>query len=246
LRVLQDHKVRRVGGLSEKKVDLRIISATNVNPLAAVAAKSLRADLYYRLGVVQVRIPPLRERREDIPYLARYFVDKLKHKLGKEVAGISEGLTQSLKQRAWQGNVRELEHVIESAMNFVSHGDILGERHVKRASRNVEQFGSVPNLTGGQLPWTDQKEAARLAGKHEAGLARVFKDGDVARPQGPRKAMVRFKWEQESEDRDSLVEALTLNRGIVSRAAAYLGMSQQLASYRMKKYKLKREDYVHK
>lgn len=139
LRVLQDHKVRRVGGLTEKKVDLRFISASNVSPLKAVADKTLRSDLFYRLAVVQVFIPPLRERREDIPQLVNFFLDKLGRRLDKKINGVSSGVMASLLRRPWPGNVRELEHALESALNFVDDGQSLGLSHLKRALRHSER-----------------------------------------------------------------------------------------------------------
>ena len=242
LRVLQDHRVRRVGGLSEKKVDLRIISASNVNPLEAMANQTLRADLYYRLGVVQVRIPPLRKRPEDIPYLARYFVDRINLKMRKKADGISDGLLQSLKQRSWPGNVRELEHVIESAMNFVTDGEALGERHFRRGNRHIEPFGQIPPSSAQAAP-ADLSEVASLAGQSYENLSAVFKDEKALYTvsSGPEK--LRSKLDIEREERANLLKALTLNRGIIRRAAAYLGWSPQLTSYRMKKYQLKSKDF---
>ena len=242
LRVLQDHRVRRVGGLSEKKVDLRIISASNINPLQAVANQGLRADLYYRLGVVQVRIPPLRERPEDIPYLARHFIDKINLKMGKNASGISDGLLQSLKRRSWPGNVRELEHVIESAMNFVSDGETLGERHFKRGNRHTEPLGqSLPSQA--YPPITDHSDTLYLANKSFGKQNLFLEEGGSFYSSALGLSKAKPKWKEEQEERAKLVEALTLHRGIISRVAAYLGLSPQLTSYRMKKYKLKKDDF---
>jgi DNA-binding NtrC family response regulator len=116
LRVLQERCFYRVGGQEEVRVDVRVIAATHVNLQQAVADGKFRDDLFYRLNVIEVRVPPLRERREDIPLLARHFLERLAHELGKDVEDISEGGLRALMDYHWPGNVRELENAIERAM----------------------------------------------------------------------------------------------------------------------------------
>jgi DNA-binding NtrC family response regulator len=116
LRVLQDRSFYRVGGSEEVKVDVRVVAATHVNLQQAVAEGKFRDDLYYRLNVIQIRIPPLRDRREDIPLLADHFLERLSHELGKDIAGVSEGALKILMDYNWPGNVRELENAVERAM----------------------------------------------------------------------------------------------------------------------------------
>ncbi len=116
LRVLQDRSFYRVGGSEEVKVDVRVIAATHVNLQQAVAAGKFREDLFYRLNVIEIRIPPLRERREDIPLLAAHFVEKLSHELGRDVGEVTEGALKVLMAHDWPGNVRELENAVERAI----------------------------------------------------------------------------------------------------------------------------------
>jgi DNA-binding NtrC family response regulator len=116
LRVLQERRFYRVGGSAEVQVDVRVIAATNVDLEEAVKGGSFRDDLYYRLNVINIRIPPLRERREDIPLLARSFVERLSHELGRSISDITEGALGILMDQSWPGNVRQLENVIERAM----------------------------------------------------------------------------------------------------------------------------------
>ena len=92
MRILQDHSFRRVGALNEKTIDLRIISASNIPPAQAVSEGILRADFYYRLGVIQISIPPLRERPEDIPYLVDHFLKNISARFGKKVKGVCPGV----------------------------------------------------------------------------------------------------------------------------------------------------------
>ncbi len=116
LRVIQERTFYRVGGTEELTVDVRVIAATNRNLAEAVAAGTFRDDLYYRLNVINIQIPPLRERREDIPLLVRSLMDRLSHELGKETDDITKSGLKLLIDYSWPGNVRELENAIERAM----------------------------------------------------------------------------------------------------------------------------------
>ncbi|MCC7152937.1 MAG: sigma-54-dependent Fis family transcriptional regulator [Bryobacterales bacterium] len=116
LRVLQERRFYRLGGTEEVRVDSRVIAATNRDLATEVREGRFRDDLYYRLNVIEIRIPPLRERREDIPLLAEHFVERLAHELGKKVDGISEGALKILLDHDWPGNVRELENAVERAI----------------------------------------------------------------------------------------------------------------------------------
>ena len=125
LRVLQDGKVRRVGDTKVRPVDVRIVSSTNVRPEEAMAIGKLRADLYYRLNVVYIEIPPLRERRGDIPILVQHFISKCNQKLGSRVTGVAPETLNLFMRYDWPGNVREMEHVIEAAAVAIEGGLIL-------------------------------------------------------------------------------------------------------------------------
>jgi DNA-binding NtrC family response regulator len=126
LRVLQDRSFYRVGGSEIVKVDVRVIAATHVNLQQAVADGDFRDDLFYRLNVIEIRIPPLRERREDIPLLVAHFVEKLSHELGRDAGEISEGALKVLMAHDWPGNVRELENAVERAI-VTCHSHVLTE-----------------------------------------------------------------------------------------------------------------------
>ncbi|GBF33064.1 nitrogenase-specific transcriptional regulator NifA [Desulfocucumis palustris] len=124
LRVIQEREFVRVGGTRTVHVDVRIIAATNKNLQASMESGDFREDLYYRLNVINIRIPPLRERPEDIEPLARYFVGKFNHILKTAITGISQEAMEVLLKYRWPGNVRELENVIERAANFLREGNI--------------------------------------------------------------------------------------------------------------------------
>ena len=116
LRVLQDRTFYRLGGTEEVRVDARVIAATHVDLQQAIADGNFRDDLFYRLNVIEIRIPPLHDRREDVPLLAQHFVERFAHELGKDIGEISEGGLRVLMDYNWPGNVRELENAIERAM----------------------------------------------------------------------------------------------------------------------------------
>lgn len=119
LRVLQDGMVRRVGGLAETHVNVRVLSNINMPPEQAIEKGKLRLDLYYRLGVVNITIPPLRNRKEDIPILAKQFIMRCNTKLSRNVRGLAPETLELFYAYEWPGNVRELEHAIEHAVNIL-------------------------------------------------------------------------------------------------------------------------------
>lgn len=118
LRVLQEKKIRRVGGTEEKEVDVRIIASTNVDLSEKIKEGKFREDLYYRLNVIRINLPPLRDRREDIPLLVEHFIKIYNQKTGKNIKGIKEDALKILEAYHWPGNVRELENCIERAVVF--------------------------------------------------------------------------------------------------------------------------------
>jgi nitrogen regulation protein NR(I) len=118
LRVLQDGTFQRLGGTEEIKTDVRLIAATNKNLEEMVKSNTFREDLYYRINVVTINVPPLRERKEDIKELVHYFIQRFNRTLGKNIKGLTSDVMKRLEDYAWPGNVRELENVIQKAMVF--------------------------------------------------------------------------------------------------------------------------------
>jgi len=144
LRVLQERTFYRLGGSEEVRVDVRVIAATHKNLQLAVSEGRFRDDLYYRLNVIEIHIPPLRERREDIPLLARHFVDRLSHELGKEISGMTEGALRLLIDHNWPGNVRELENAIERAIVTCRSGTISEEDFAFLSTNGAGRAWSAP------------------------------------------------------------------------------------------------------
>jgi two-component system response regulator PilR (NtrC family) len=127
LRVLQERRFRRLGGLEELQADIRVIAATNQDLTKAIAAGRFREDLYYRINVIPMCLPPLRERREDIPLLAEHFLAKYCEQMGKAITGISRDAMELLQLHEWPGNIRELENVIERAVALEATPTVLPE-----------------------------------------------------------------------------------------------------------------------
>ena len=127
LRVLQERKFRRVGGLEEMQADIRVIAATNQDLARLVTDGRFREDLFYRINVIPIALPPLRERREDIPLLADHFLAKYSEQMGKHVTGISHDALQFLLRYDWPGNIRELENTIERAVALEATPTVLPE-----------------------------------------------------------------------------------------------------------------------
>ena len=125
LRVLQERKFRRVGGLEELTADIRVIAATNQDLSKAVADGRFREDLFYRINVIPIALPPLRERREDVPLLAEHFLAKYDEQMDKQISGVSREAMELLMHHDWPGNIRELENAIERAVALESTPAIL-------------------------------------------------------------------------------------------------------------------------
>ena len=149
LRVLQEGTIRPVGATSEKQVDVRIICATNRDLAAEVEKGRFRQDLYYRLMVFPIRLPPLRERREDIPLLAEHFLAKYNEQMGKEIAALSHETLELLRQYDWPGNIRELENVMERAVALEPTPTILPDSLPSMIRGNAPH---VPTATAQGLP----------------------------------------------------------------------------------------------
>lgn len=120
LKAIEEKKITRIGGVESIETDIKIISAINESPSICLKEKKLREDLFYRLSVVQLDLPPLRERQEDIKYLIRYFIDDLNIKMNRNIIDISEDVEKIFREYSWPGNVREIKNIIEGAFNLTS------------------------------------------------------------------------------------------------------------------------------
>jgi DNA-binding NtrC family response regulator len=180
LRVLQERQFERLGSNLTRNVDLRVIAATNVDLRAALEQGRFREDLYYRLNVVPISIPPLRDRREDIPFLAMHFVRKLSKELGSVAKDISPAAMDRLIAHPWPGNVRELENTIERSLVLAS-GEVLQPADIRlEAPRNMPALSSqeTPLLPEGETleHWEQMmiREALRRSNGNKSQAARML------------------------------------------------------------------------
>ena len=151
LRVLQEQEFERVGGSQTLKVDVRVIAATNRDLEAEVRRGSFRADLFYRLNVFPIEIPPLRDRKEDIPLLTAYFVRKFSQRMGKKIQSVSRAVYEQLHQYDWPGNVRELANLLERAV-ILCQSDVLQPKHL--AVNRSKQISAGPE----EIPTLEEAE----------------------------------------------------------------------------------------
>jgi len=164
LRVLQEGEVKRVGSNETRLVDVRVIAATNVDLRARIAEGKFREDLFYRLNVVAIELPPLRGRRDDVPLLAYHFLQKYAARTGREVRKISPEAMRLLQAQPWPGNVRELENAIEHAVVFCRKDTILPTDlpFARRGPRTADDGAADGSLALGlgDLPYRDAKQRA--------------------------------------------------------------------------------------
>jgi two-component system response regulator HydG len=236
LRVLENQEVFRIGSNEPIKVNVRLLSATNRDLEAAVAAGTFRQDLYFRLKVITVNLPPLRERREDIPLLAAHFIKEFNQRHGKQVTGVAELVRRAMATYPWPGNVRELRNQIESmvvqdqdgilGMDDTQEGDSL-----RRLQSAGDHAAGPANLVGRPLTEIERyyieqtldltkgnrEEAARVLAIGERTLYRVIQD-----------------WKLQ----DKIREALTAAGGSVAEAARALGMKEPVLQRKIKKWGL--------
>jgi len=218
LRVLQDRRFRRLGGTEEVQADIRVIAATNQDLQKMVAEGRFREDLYYRINVIQVHLPPLRDRREDVPLLAEHFLAKYSEGAEKPVRGISHEAQALLDAYPWPGNVRELENVIERAVALEQSPLVLPES----LPAQVRAGAAVPARSAGAGAMVGSD-----ASTEAAGTLPDLKEG--------------FDLEALGEEFYRHYIALALERagGVQTRAAEMLGMSFRSFRYYAKKFNLR-------
>jgi two-component system response regulator AtoC len=236
LRVLQESEFERVGGIKTIKVDVRLITATNRDLAAEIASGGFRDDLYYRLNVVPVHLPPLRERHEDIPLLVDHFIARFNERLKKQVTGIEPAAIERLISHHWPGNIRELENVIERTILFCEGSQI-------RISDLPGELGVTPPQ-GMAVPAPPSREERAPAAAASSGAlpAQVPAAPPSSVPQvgeevGSLKEAVRA--ETERVERELIQRALDETGGNVTQAARKLKISRKSLQTKMKELGLR-------
>jgi DNA-binding NtrC family response regulator/predicted hydrocarbon binding protein len=213
LRVLQEGELERVGDSRTRKIDVRVIAATNESLADAVEAGRFRADLYYRLNVFPVQVPPLRERLEDLPLLVEHFLSKFHLQYHKRTLGLSDKALELCLQYAWPGNIRELENVLERGVILTDSNETIGQEALFAVfPKASNQSGDRINADGALVQATDTESAADW-------VTRIFEMNislDVVEERLMRHAM-------------------ELSQQNVSQAARMLGLTRPALAYRLKK-----------
>lgn len=217
LRVVQEKKVRKLGSLKEISLDVKILSSVGQPPLKIIRQGVLRMDLFYRMGVVSIMLPPLMKRRKDFGELVAYFILKYNKTMGEHVKTISQRVSDLFLDYHWPGNVRELEHIVEASMNMVAGGKIIKICHLPNHIFSFVKKGR-PDMPGDDCPEEYAKETS---------------SSDLVGTQAVNeKQMIR--------------NALQTTGGNAAKAARSLGVSPQSFHYKLKKYELNRKDYLSK
>ena len=219
LRALQEREFERLGSVHTRRVNIRLVAATNRDLEQMIADREFRSDLYYRLHVFPIRIPPLRERTEDIPQLVSYFVQKFAKQMQKKIEAISPAVMKGLTAWEWPGNIRELENFIERAV-IVTRGRSLDPPLGELRKTNTVAF-----------PHAEQHNVEQFAGERAYSQTGITSVAD----------------EHERRQRDEIIRALTACRGRVGGtggAAASLGMNRTTFLSRMKKFGIYAKQYA--
>ncbi|AZU60013.1 sigma-54 interaction domain-containing protein [Neobacillus mesonae] len=210
LRVLQEKTIRRIGDTKDMPVDVRVIANMNEDPIEAIANNRMRKDLFYRLGVVTIFVPPLKERKEDIPLLVEHFIEKYNQRFHMKVKGLSEEVQASFFEYDWHGNVRELEHIIEAAMNIMIDEEYIMYSHLPY------QYRSKAQIRERMMPVSTVDTFMK-------------ENTDVTVP---------LKEQMELFEKTYIEHVLKKHDFNISKAAKALGLSRQSLQYRMKKLNL--------
>jgi transcriptional regulator with GAF, ATPase, and Fis domain len=214
LRTLQEREFERVGGNETIKVDVRVVSATNRNLEKMIEDGDFREDLYYRLNVFPINLPPLRDRLDDLPVLLGHFITKFARQMGVAVSPVTADAVAKLREYNWPGNVRELENIVERAM-ILARGTPLAAQHLDfgRRAQSSNQSGPVPSITT-QAP--SAPVAVPGASDEGKSLAERLLDSE----------------------RKEIVAAVEKSRGNIASAARTLGINRSTLYYRLRKHGL--------
>ncbi len=215
LRVVQERKVRKLGSLKEIGLDLKILSSVGQSPMEIIQTKTLRMDLFYRIGVVSIMLPGLRDRKNDLNELIRYFISEYNRQLHLQVTNISKNVLELFNNHHWPGNVRELKHVIEASMNMVGKGRTIRLKHLPAHIFPLEKK---------QINQSDTHTDKYLIAQEDPSSSSLVKV-------------------QGSTERQMICKALKKYFGNAAKAARTLGVSPQSLHYKLKKYHINRSDY---
>ncbi len=236
LRVLEEKTVQHLGSKERIKVDVRIISSSNVLPKEAIDKKLIRADLFYRLAVVNIIVPPLAQRQGDVFILANHFISVYNERFHKHIMGLDDEVLSFFLNFNWPGNVRQLKHCIESAMNFVTDEDYTIKKHhlppylLREEDEHFSGYRQKINRETISISETPLKQESTIH------LPINLQDNQGENPEDTELHIFDSIRENEKE---RIIQALIECNGNVSKTAKSLGMGRQSLIYRLKKYNIK-------
>jgi len=235
LRAIQESEFERVGGIKTLKVDVRLITATNRDLEQETQRGNFREDLFYRLNVVPLQIPPLRQRKGDIPLLVAHIIKKFNERLKKNITGIADDALAALEGHGWPGNIRELENVLERTILFCKN---------ERIERADLQLGATPSTIpppiSSPVPAAPIEVAVPRTSTNDSGGLSIPEDdeeGDMGEISGSLKDVVRA--ETARVERELIVKALDETGGNVTQAARLLKISRKSLQMKMKEFGLR-------
>jgi DNA-binding NtrC family response regulator len=254
LRVLEERSFMRVGASSDVKVDVRIIAATNQNLEQKVREGTFRSDLYFRLAVVKIDVPPLRERPKDIPILVHSFIEKLNEQSARKIPGISDEALELLIKYHWPGNVRELKNFLESMLALAPDRTIETGDAKKYIDKQVEANRQLPVVTGKSVETAEHElllQAILTLRAEIINLKETLMGRRELRPErriepegtfwsGPiREAEITEDFNVDEMEKELIQKALTYTRGNRKKAAQLLGIGERTLYRKLEKYKLR-------
>ncbi|MBZ2173688.1 sigma 54-interacting transcriptional regulator [Schnuerera sp. xch1] len=211
LRVLQEGYIRRIGGIKDIPIDVKIIATTNEEPTKSIENGTLRKDLFFRLNVIYIKIPPLRERKKDILVLSKYLINKYNRILGRDIAGIDDDVLEAFYNYSWYGNVRELENCIEAAMNYAP-----GNRRFLQKEDFISSSNIFTNSNIFENPIIQDNEGDL-----------DFKSRNKSLP-----------LYLQNIEKKIIMRSLEENKFNITKAAKKLGIKRQTLQHKVKKYSL--------
>lgn len=254
LRVLQEMKVTRLGAAGEIRLDVKLISSIGTPIQEVLAREKMRPDLFYRLAVIVINVPPLRERLDDLDELLNYFIAKYNKQLAKKVVGFDSETKRWLRNYGWPGNVRELENLVAGSINMAENETtVLTLAHLPehylypaggRYFRGREGEPGRAVFSGGSPPGGPENEAPDEFMGFYGSPPPPRHEKKAADPPAEKAEGQNRRSSFEEEERAALKAHLGRAQGIQARAAESLGISRQLLRYKMKKYNLSRYDFL--
>lgn len=241
LRVIEERKVQRIGGLKKVNLDLKIISTTNTDLKDQISKGKFREDLFYRLNVVNVVVPPLRDRKDDLPILINHFLEYYNNLFKKNILSLSDELIEIFNEYNWPGNIRELKHCIESGMNLVDrYENIMRTDHL---SAFIKSFSTKSHLYISNQQYRESNCSNHVVDHQHK---EVNDNNNVLGQQYKEINSINNLDENLNNlEKKIIIDAILKTNGNIAKAAQILGIKRQTLSYKIKRLNIKKKDFTY-